>query len=260
MRARRAIEAATVFSRPSAESIMSAPSGNCSENAMDVGHIGEPFVHQSRPAAREWNQFWASHQEGAHEAGIDEFAMGEAPGVVEAATRRQAGGDGDDVGRRRTHVDEKGVVRPRAHQRGAGVPVGRGDVLRVRGRRSAIDEARAGGVEQRLAGLQRALGDRGDAGDAFRARGESVRQFAGHGDGVKRRAANGLRRLREGAVEFAEAEPQRAGDLDRSGNHAVLDPRGLEMRAADVPADDVLHVGHVSGDGASAKVRVWHTI
>ena len=45
-------------------------------------------------------------------------------------------------------------------------------------------------------------------------------------------------RFGESRVELVEPLPERAGDLDGAGHAAVLDPRALQMRPADVPSQD----------------------
>ena len=60
------------------------------ENAMNIRHAGEPFVHQGRPLTGEGHKLRARHQESAGKAGIDELAMDEALRVGRAKIRRAA--------------------------------------------------------------------------------------------------------------------------------------------------------------------------
>ena len=151
--------------------------------------------------------------------------------------------DRDNVDRRRSHVDEQPFSHMHAGQRRAGVPIGRsygGCVLRDV---ALLNKTGAAGVKNSARGIKPSRHNCGEPGDTFLTRGEGIAEFARHGDRVERSPADGGGRFVKGAIEFRDPEPEGAGDLHGSGNHAVFRARGLQMRTSDVPSDNnVLHL------------------
>ena len=83
--------------------------------------------------------------------------------------------------------------------------------------------------------------DRGESRHALAARGKGVAQFAGHGDRMMVGAAQLSMEAVEGGVEAVEPEPKRRRSRKRRFDPPVLDARGFQMSAADVPTDDDAH-------------------
>ena len=209
---------------------------------MHVGHVGEVVVHQRRPCAGEGRTVRARERQAPHEAGVSEFP-GRQPFRVGVAPRRDgARDDGNDVGRRRPHVDEQRFPAVACDQRRARMPVGRGDVARMGAHGLEGEEARAPGIKAQRRRRQGRCGQSREGGDALAARREGHRQFPGHRHGVgvggTQLGPGGSKRL----VEPGDVEPERRGDLDRRDEATAFRAGGLEMGAPDVPADHDAHV------------------
>src|SRR4051812_44656392 len=86
---------------------------------------------------------------------------------------------------------------------------------------------------------------RRDALDPLGARRKRVGKFGRHGDGVAIRAAHPRLHLFECAHQRLKPRTQRRGELHRIDNAVILDPRRLEVHAADVPTDDI-HAGRAA--------------
>ena len=128
-----------------------------------------------------------------------------------------------------------------ATQRGARMPIGRGDVGGVRSGLAELDKTGAAGIEARRARGEMTCRNRGESGDALAPRGKGVAQFAGHGDRVTVGAAQLSMEGVEGGVEAVEAEPKRRRSRKRRFDPPVLHARRFQMRSADVPTDDDAH-------------------
>ena len=108
--------------------------------------------------------------------------------------------------------------------------------------RRTHEAGRPGIEEDRRVGRARAAASDGDAFDAVGARRERVGQLAGHGDDVALGAVP-IRAFASPNAWCSALEPgaqrrRRSGGLD---DPAVFGARGLEMHAADIPADDDVH-------------------
>ena len=89
---------------------------------------------------------------------------------------------------------------------------------------------------------QRAGEGVGDAAHAVLAIGKKVGQFARHGDGMQQRCLRqGVEHDGHGGFEVLQAQPQRRRQLAHSPQLAAGAMRGLEVGAADVPADGITH-------------------
>ena len=124
------------------------------------------------------------------------------------------------------------------HERGARVPIGRGDVGGARSGLAELDEAGAARIEARGRRGEMIGRDRRQAADALLSRGKGVAQFAGHGDRVTVGPAQLSVEGVESGFEAVEPEPKRRRRLNRRFDAPVLHARRFQMRSPDVPTDD----------------------
>lgn len=209
--------------------------------AIDVGRGGEELVHHVPCLAAPFDALGQRAHRRAHHAVVGELATHQALGVGAAGGQHALVAEGDQVGGGAADVDQHAFGE---HERGmprGREPVGRGDVLpvpcHVRGRAPAriagkeMQRARPRGQRGRQCG--------GDAAHAGFAVGEQVDHLARHGDGMlcggKQGPARacGLQRTRQ----MVEALPERTAPLRHVDHLAALQQAGLDMGAADVPAD-----------------------
>ena len=186
---------------------------------------------------------------------IDQLAAGQALRVGARQRQHAALAQRDQVGGGAADVDQQRIAGVQ-HQRGvarAGQPVGRRDLRPALRHLIRPVPTRVAGVEVDGAGPQ-ALGQQGrDALHAVLSIGEQIDHLAGHRDGVHGRFEAGPAFARGGQrlLEVLQALPERAGPLRHVLHLALPQPAGLDMRAADVPADDV----HFSGSTARGASR-----
>ena len=83
--------------------------------------------------------------------------------------------------------------------------------------------------------------DRGDGSDAAQTVLECVGKLRRHRDRVKIGGAEDRVRRANCLLDISQAEMRRAGLLGYGDDPTVLGARGLEIRAANVPADDAGH-------------------
>ena len=223
--------------------------------AVDVGAGGEELVHDIELAAAVHDARRQRTQRRAHHAVVDQLAAGQALGIARPLGVYAPAGKGDQVGGGAADVDPHAVLDAPRRERGTRMPVGRGDLAPTGGEFGVPAPAGCRGVE-----VDRALQRRGKR-VAERQRAdfpvrEQVDHFAGHGGGM--RGARALRpaavRRGDGLVQVMQALPQWASPLCgvahlqpgagfvRHGLHQA----GLEMGAADVPADDPFSAGHAA--------------
>src|SRR5579875_2143315 len=81
--------------------------------------------------------------------------------------------------------------------------------------------------------------DRGEASDAFFTGWESIAQLTRHRDRIEGCLADRRLGFRKSAIKFPHPEPEGAWHLDRLGDDTIFCAGGLEMRAANIPADNV---------------------
>ena len=137
------------------------------------------------------------------------------------------------------------------------MPIGRGDRRGVGGDLLGGDEAAIARVKEESL-REFASGDRGDCGNSYLPIGKRVGEFRRHCRGVPVGRAERRLGLGESAIELGEAKPERGGDLHHIDDASRLQPRGLQMRAADVPADNAWHVIRVGFYlGKCSSMREW---
>src|SRR5690606_5811223 len=83
--------------------------GQNTQYAADVGHGGEILPGEVLPGAGERSAGADRHDGGPRETRVNEFARGQPVGISQSPGRRASVDDRDDVGRRGTDVDEKGI-------------------------------------------------------------------------------------------------------------------------------------------------------
>src|ERR1700761_7191344 len=83
--------------------------------------------------------------------------------------------------------------------------------------------------------------DRSQTRDALPARRKRVTQLAGHGDHVTVSMAELIAEGVERSFQAVESEPKRGRRRNDPFDAALLHARGLQMRSADIPADDDAH-------------------
>jgi hypothetical protein len=106
-----------------------------------------------------------------------------------------------------------------------------------------MEKARPAAIEDRLA-VRDLPHHLDEIGDAIRAIGEDVREFARHGDGMHGIRWAERKCLGERGIELARVLPERAGDLRYRDGATPVDAGKLEIGAAEVPADYRNHSVH----------------
>jgi hypothetical protein len=181
------------------------------------------------------------HHRGAHHTAIDQLARGEPLGVRRAKHSNLARFDGNEVGGGGADIDEERFPMTLGRERGTCVPIGRGDLQRLRLRRGRRKEAGIAGINQhrdRRRGLDHQVDE---VPDTVRSALEHIGQLAGHGHGVDRRRPDQRQRRRNGLIEFGAVGDKRAGDLGHGLDAAVLDDGELYVGAPHIPADYPCH-------------------
>jgi hypothetical protein len=121
------------------------------------------------------------------------------------------------------------------------VPIGGGDPLgrcrsRGGGKPGAVD-----GIDPGLGVADGVLDHRQDGAHAGGAIGENVGELGGHGQRMPGGARPSLQGLADGSSKAVDPVPERIGQLPDFHHDAVANACQLEVRAADIPADDVAH-------------------
>ena len=242
MRARRRALSVAVLAPPSA-AVLVGVLRQGAQHAVEVGRGREQLVHQCHPPAGERRLARQRHHRRAGEPGIDELAAGEAVAVGHALGADGAVGQDQDVGGGAAEVDEQAVAQPACGQPGRGQPVGRRDRGLGRGTRGGATKPCARPRSARSAPGRAALRNSGRratpvARSGNRSASSPVIVTATRRSGASRPLASAQRLLQP-----VEAEPERAGYLDRRQDAAIRRHlRHLEMRTADIePGDQFRH-------------------
>ena len=141
------------------------------EDAAHVGHVGEAAGGEPLLAPTKLRALRDDAHVGARQPGVDKLPAREAVAVGEAARPRLAARDGNDVCRRRAHVDEQSVGEAARDEGRAGEKVHRSDARRLGASPSRYRRTRAGPYRREDPRRARWRG----------ARGSRARRFAGRG-------------------------------------------------------------------------------
>ena len=212
------------------------------ENAIDVARRGECLVHDRHPAAAERHEPQPCHQEAAHDAGIDQFAMRHARRVAIALRRDLTVLQRNDIGRRRAHIDEERL----ADMSGDEAPRSRANLrkrswLTFFAAASAATNPAGSGIKSRSAERRARAAAEIAATPTLRSAKASdnspviVATLSSAGPSARLG-------LGKGAMQLIDTQPERQAICTTSTIMPAFEPRGFQMRAANVPADDALHV------------------
>jgi hypothetical protein len=209
--------------------------------AIDIGRGGEEFVHDVVLAATPGDALRQCAQRRAHDAVIDQLAAGQALGVSARRGEHMAAAQRDEVGGGAADVDQQRIVLGELHRgvQGGRQPVGRGDMPPLR--RHLVGPAPAGiaGEEVQRGGYEGLRQHRGNAPHAVFAVDEQIDHLAGHRHRMlgllKRRPA--LPRSGQRVMQVLQTLPQRTRPLRSVDHLAAAQQARLDMRTADVPAD-----------------------
>ena len=222
----------------------------------DVGGRREELGHDADARSGEHEMRGKRHHRRAHDAAIDELVQRQPPGIVAAAGRHHAAAQGHEIGRGAADIDQQPVADLPRRELRRGVPIGRGDALGRGTRRGGREKTAIIGVDLDAA-FRHALGqrveDRPHAGGAV---GKKIGELGGHRHRMALRLRPGGQRVVQRRGEPIEAEPERARHLAGRDDLAALDPRQLEMGAADIPAENAAHDASTetaTGRGASGR-------
>ena len=133
--------------------------------------------------------------------------MCEPLGIAVAERRDAAAGNGDKVGRGRTHVGKERVRINRRHGGRTRMPISGGDVGRVLGHAIICDKARTAGVKV-YGRRESPLRKRRQGRHALRMRRENIAEFAGHGHRVDIGSSDLRVRFVECALGLVQSLPE----------------------------------------------------